>query len=147
MDHHPSSGARAYGWEDAWDTYDDPELQGVKKYRLPRPDTLGDTEPFRGRTLTEGDRFWNTEERYMITVTDVMTKIYRGVVGPAGEEGDDCVFYETDWNPPKRPGGFTESYHPHRDDEPFCMRVEKFAELVADGVLVAHTENGITPPP
>lgn len=147
MDHHPQSGAQAYGWKDAWDTYDTPELGGVQKYVLPEPDDLPDDERFNHRLIHEGDRFWSTEERYLLTITGVRTKIYQGVVGGKGREGDDCVFYETDWSPPKRPGGFTESYHPHRDDEPFCMDVGKFAMRVADGELVPHTGNGITPPP
>lgn len=147
MGHHPQSGARAFGWKEAWDTYDDPELANVKKYDLPNPDSLGEDERFNYRRLHEGSRFWNAEERYLITVTDVMTKIYRAVVGPQGGEGNDCVFYETDWNPRRPRSMFSEPYHPHRDGEPFSVSVEEFAEMVAGGTLAPHKGNGIDPPP
>jgi hypothetical protein len=147
MPDHPQSGANAYGWTDAWDTYDDPELSDVKKYVLPEPDDLGEDERFNARVLHEGTRFWDTEERYLITVVAVKTKVYRGVVGPKGEEGEDNVFYETDWNPPRPRGAFSEPYHPHRDDEPFCTRATEFAERVATGQLVPHRGNGIRVPP
>lgn len=141
----PQSGA--YGWEDAWDTHDSPELSNVKKYRLPKPDLDRESGTFPNRTLHEGDRFWDTEERYMITVTDVRTKIYRGTVGPAGERGNDAVFYESDWHPPRPRGMFTEPYHPHRDGEPFHTDVWEFAKMLADGRLVSHRGNGIAAPP
>lgn len=144
---HPSSGARAFRWREAWDTYDGVELSGVKKYELPKPDSLGENERFNNRILHEGSRFWHTDERYLLTVTAVRTKIYRGIVGPDGEEGGDAVFYETDWNPPRSGGMFTEPYHPHRDDEPFTAAVEEFAEMIADGTLVPHRGNGIRAPP
>lgn len=147
MNHHPRSGASAFGWQDAWDTYDDPEMGGVTKYLLPKPDSFDEGERFRYRLIHEGDRFWNADERYLITVTAVRTKIYRGVVAPRGEEGDDYVFYETDWNPRRQGGMFSKPYHPHRDDEPFCVSAEEFAEMIADETLVPHTGNGITPPP
>jgi|APHM01.1.fsa_nt_gi hypothetical protein len=147
MTGHPGSAGGAYGWRDAWDTYDDPELGGVKKYELPRPDLLKADERLPYTVLNEGDRFWNADERWMLTVTAVRTKVYQGVVGGQGEEGDDYVFYTTDWEPRRVPSAFSEPHHPHRDDEPFFVSVGGFAELVAEGVFVPHTGNGIDPPP
>lgn len=144
---HPHTGSQAYNWTDAWESFDDPEISNIDKYRLPEPGSLDDGERLPATRLIKGDRFWDTEGRYQITVTDVRTKIHQGVVAPKGEKGVDSVFYTTDWDPPKQPGGFTKDYHPHRDDEPFSMRVEEFAERLAKGELVPHTGNGLPPLP
>lgn len=129
--------ATAFNWRDAWDEVDaeGEPFDGLDCYDLPTDN---------GRTrIYEGDRFWDAEEHHILTVTDVMTKIYRGVVGPKGEEGNDNVFFERDWTPHRPPH---QRSHPS-DDGPFFMSVESFAERLDEGSLVAHRGNGIRPIP
>lgn len=143
---HPRSGASAFGWRPAWQHYDDDELHNVEYYDLPT-DEIDDGEYLPNRRLHNGDRFFDTEERYQITIVDVRTKVYRGVVGPQGKEGNDAVFYETDWNPPRSGGMFSKPHHPHRDDEPFVESVDDFVYRLQYDTLIPHRGNGITAPP
>lgn len=146
MEKRTRSGAAAYRWKSAMETYDDPELHGVEYYPLPDPNTEAGP-PSGPQKVIEGDRYFHTEDRYMIEVVGVRTKIYQGVVAPQGEEGEDYVFYTTDWNPPRSRSMFHEPHHPHRDDEPFSTDVQEFANAIEDGTLIPHRGNGITLPP
>lgn len=131
--------AAAFGWKDAWDEYDehDPsEMYGVEHYSLPA------VEDGFQRTIYPGDRFWDTSERYVIEVTSVRTKVYRGVVGPKGEEGNDAVFYDPDWRPPTVPSDPEPNY-----EEVHFDSVECFATRIHEGDLVAHRGNGVRLPP
>lgn len=133
------SGADAFGWKSAWDEYDaddgdDPAMHGVKYYNLPT-----ENHPHR---IYEGDQFWDLDGRHLLEVTSVRTKIYRGVVGGKGEEGNDCVFLEADWTPPRDP----HTRHDPLDDVQF-MNVEDFAEQIDEGALIPHRGNGVRAPP
>jgi hypothetical protein len=67
----------------------------------------------------------------------VQTKVYRGVVGPKGEEGGDSVFFTPDWTPPRDP------HTPqHYTDDIHFMSVEEAATNIDEGDLVAHRSNG-----
>jgi len=130
--------ASAFGWTSAWETYDDPEMSDVNYYDLP----FGDH-----RRLHEGDQFWDTDERFLIEVDSVMTKVYRGVVGPQGEIADDNVFFNSDWS---RPVSRT---NPHRREviqeqkKPDFISVDEFAERIENGRYVPHRGNGPPRPP
>ena len=122
----------AFNWRSAWDEIadDDPHFAGREFYELPV-----EHPPHR---IYEGDRFWQPDERIIIEVDDVKTKVYRGVVGPKGEEGNDCVFYTPDWEPPENP------HRPnHYTDDIHFMPVEDFAERIDEGDLVPHRGNGL----
>ena len=125
----------AFGWKPAWDTIgdDDPHFAGLEFYELPMPETY----PTSAR-IYEGDRFWMPDERHLIEVTDVKTKIYRGVVGPQGEEGNDAVFYDPDWEPPRDP-----HVQQHYTDDIRFLSVEDFATRIDEGDLVPHRGNGL----
>lgn len=119
--------AAAFNWTPAWDEYDDDSpWPGLKFYDLPN-----------NLPLYEGDRFFDTEERYIVEVTAVKTKVYKGVVGHVGQEGDDNVFFDTDWSPPRDPT----TRHHYTDDINF-VSVDEFADRIDDGRLVPHRGNG-----
>jgi len=120
----------AFGWRNAWETVDRMEYGEIQRYELPN-----------GQTIYPGDKFWDTENNYLIEVDDVLTKVYRGVVGGKGEEGNDNVVFETDWEPYRPPH---QPRH-HTDDWPERASVETFAERLDDGVYLPHKGNG--PPP
>lgn len=147
MKGNPRSAAAAYQWKSAMENGDVPELSNVEMYRLPEPESDSEDGDVRRRTIYKGDRFWDTNNRYLITVETVKTKIYQGIVAGQGKEGGDSVFFSTDHNPPDFSGGFTKSRNPHTADEPFFMRAEEFAKLVAEGDLVPHNGNGVVVPP
>lgn len=126
----------AFGWTSAWDTIeDDPHFEGEKVYRLEDAEHLP-------RRIHPEDTFWDANERHLWEVVAVRTKIYRGVVGPHGEEGLDHVFLEPDWTPPNgssRPG--------HYIDGAWFPSVEKFTDAIDDGDLIPHRGNGLGPRP
>lgn len=124
----------AFNWTNAWETIDEDDeyYGGAKCYTLPN-----------GTTIYPGDRFWRTDDRLIIEVQRVMTKHYRGVVAPKGEEGGDAVFYEPDWEPephPARPA------HQQVDNIDF-ITVDSLAEKLDDGDIVPHRGNGLPPLP
>lgn len=121
----------AFGWRSAWEEIeDDIDFTGVNYYTLPN-----------GDRIYKGDKFWATDSRFMIEITSVMTKIYKGVVGPKGEEGNVCIFYQTDYSEPSLPG------HPNYADQPKYKSEDAFAEQIEDGTLVPHKGNGLKRPP
>lgn len=127
----------AFGWKDAWDTIDDsdPHFGGSKVYELSQ------TESHLQR-IHPGDTFWDSEENHLWEVTGVRTKVYRGVVGPKGEEGGDCVFLEPDWTPQHsspNPGRYI--------DDTWVAPVDVFIERLEDSSLVPHRGNGLPPRP
>lgn len=140
----PQDGASAFGWRSAWTEIEEPvEIAGAKRYELPTERGLFGGQ---ARHIHPGDRFWNDEERYMIEVSAVKTKIYRGVVGGHGKEGGDSVFYTTDHNPQRR-RMHGNTHNPYLDAEPFCLPVETFAEMLETNVLIPHRGNGLPTPP
>jgi len=125
----------AFGWKPAWDSIedDDPHFAGKNVYQLPTQYEM---------QIYEGDRFWVTDEHFLIEIEEVKTKIYRGVVGPTGEEGNDAVFFTPDWKPPRDP--HTDS---HYTDDIHHMDVEKFATRIDESDLSPHRGNGLPPRP
>jgi hypothetical protein len=122
----------AYGWEQAWEEIDDddPHFAGMEYY--PIEDEYGTIRLF------EGDQFWNTDQRYIIEITNVKQKIYRGVVGRHGERGGVYIFYETDYEEPTDPN------HPtHYTDDIKYMNVDDFVDMLDAGELVPHKGNGL----
>lgn len=122
----------AFGWRSAWDEYpEDEEYRGgMKYYDIP-------SEKHSSTRIYVGDQFWMPDERYLITVDKVMTQIYRGVVGHEGDEGNDCVFYTPDWQPPRHP------HSPkHYEDDIYWMSVDEFAKKLDSDELIAHKNNG-----
>jgi len=122
--------AHSFNWKDAWQTQDREEYGDIEFYELPN-----------GQRIYPGDTFWDTDENYLIEVADVRTKVYKGVVGFQGEEGNDNVFFDADWEPYRAPH---EPTH-YTDDWPDWVSVEEFAERLEDGYYVPHRGNG--PPP
>ncbi len=126
--------AHAYNWRSAWEQVpdDDPHFAGRERYPL-----YTEWSP---SYLYEGDRFWDTRERYIIEVNSVQTLIYQGVVGYQGEEGYDAIFYDRDWSEPEDPYRRTET---HWTDDVYFYRVSKFTDLLEDDTLVPHRGNGL----
>jgi len=138
----------AFAWEDAWEQDDCPEYH-PKYYRLPEGDDYP-YGPYNIRRIFPGDKFWRVDERDLIEIERVSTKVYTGIVGPQGEKGDDHIFYEKDWkenldrmNRDAMHQGQVVKRR-HIKDTQF-MPVEKFCELLAEEKLLPHTDNG--PPP
>lgn len=127
------SGAAAFGWEPAWkELPDDHPCAGTDYYPIPREDGGS-------HRICPGDRFWHSDERCIHTVEAVKRKIYRGVVGPAGDRGGVSVFFTHD-TPNKD--------HMNRPtDNRGFISVERFGEQLYDGTLVPHAANGIRLPP
>lgn len=119
--------SHAFAWKSAWEEIeDDPHFSGIKKYN------------HEGHNWYPGDQFWHTEDHYMIEIDAVKTKVYRGVVAPEGDEGNDCVFYSKDWSPPKN----SRRDH-HWSEDVHFMSVEQFAENIKDSLFVPHRSNGL----
>lgn len=117
----------AFDWTPAWDQHGEATpFPGLAYYELPD-----------GTTLHEGDSFWDTEQRHLVTVSDVKTKVYTGTVGFDGEEGTDHVFYDTDWSEPKPPNQPT-----HWTDDIQYVTTKTFAARIGDGRYVPHRGNG-----
>lgn len=116
----------AFDWTSAWEEIeDDPDFTGVHYYELPT-----------GGIIYEGDKFWDTDCRFLVEVVAVKTQKHKGVIGPKGESGGDYVFFEKDtYSPSGHP-------HLHYDANP-RMSVQEFADHLASGELVAHTNNGL----
>lgn len=121
-----------FRWEPAWEEIDDddPHFAGMEYY--PLEDEYGTIR------LYEGDRFWQTDQRYTIEVTNVKRKIYRGVVGQQGERGNVCVFYETDYDEPTDP-----HRRIHYTDDLKYMNVYVFVDMLDADELVPHKGNGL----
>lgn len=136
----------AFGWKSAWVTNDPHEGDVLDErgefdyYDLPSEDGKYSTRPHR---IYPGDRFWHADERVMVEIDDVKTKIYRGVVGPRGEEGDDSIFYTPDWTKPDLPPQTREAARggDWRSEIQFWS-VEDFVEMLEDETLVPHKSNG-----
>jgi hypothetical protein len=129
MDAHHVSGANAYDWREAW-TEEEWDVTDVRFYDL--------NDDYR---IFPGDRFWNTDERYVIEVLSVQTKFYTGTVGPRGKEAGDCVHFERDWHPPVHPED-PPRVRTGKSETDFFTRVEEFADALEEGTLVPHRSNG-----
>ncbi|QSG06359.1 hypothetical protein [Halapricum desulfuricans] len=128
--------AHAFNWKSAWDQIsdDDPHYGGVNVYRYEKNGMR--------YTWYPKDRFFDTEQRYIIEIDEIRTKIYKGVVGFEGQEGDDNVFFEPDWKPPKAP------HEPHHwSEDVFFVSVDEFAQRIEKGQYIPHRGNGLGPRP
>jgi len=144
----------AFGWKSAWET-NDPHAGDVLDergefdyYDLPEQDYSDESKRYRPNRIYPGDRFWFTDDRVMVEIDDVKTKIYQGVVGYQGEEGNDCVFYTPDWTEPQ---GIPQTREAARAgdwrSEIQFWSVDDFVEMLDEGTLVAHAGNGLPPLP
>jgi hypothetical protein len=112
------------------------EYKGIEVYELPD-----------GPILVEGDKFWDSEERCIIEITDIKTKVYRGIVGPKGEKGDDHIFYSTDRADMMMEGGRMLDPDEHN---PTFISVDEFSEKLGYGTdsrYTPHSNNGLPPLP
>lgn len=133
----------AFGWKYAWQS-NDPMEGGVLDergdfdyYDLPDNDSMI-------RTIFPDDRFWHDDDRVMVEISAVKTKLYQGVVGREGDEGGDYIFYDPDWTKPELPAQTRAAANAPSNwrDEIQYWSVEDFVELLEDGTLRPHKSNG-----
>lgn len=132
------NGAEAFDWEIAWQRYED-DIMSYQYYELPS-----------GDRIYPDDEFWIVDEHRSLKIINVRTKIYTGVVGHAGDKGEDHVFYEYDYDNTPDPDPFVmarERGTHHHDPTLGFESATSFDERIQDGALQGHAKNGAPSPP